>query len=80
MAYYNRGTSYVNSENYPSAIADLTRAIALDPSYVNAYFNRGFSYIRTNSPDRAIVDYSQVIRLDPITPRLISSGATPTTS
>ena len=48
-----------------SALADLTKAIELDPKYAKAYSNRGLVYIYRGDLDKAIIDCTKAIGLDP---------------
>ena len=50
---------------YDSAIRDYTKAIELDPKFVDAYNNRGLSYDNKKEYDSAIRDYTKAIELDP---------------
>jgi tetratricopeptide (TPR) repeat protein len=47
------------------AIADLDRAIDLDPQYAAAYHNRGIAYKKLGEYRRAIADYDRAIELNP---------------
>jgi tetratricopeptide (TPR) repeat protein len=38
--YFNRAHDKIKQNDYPSAITDLTKAIALNPSSVEAYYDR----------------------------------------
>ena len=40
-AYYNRGNTYKELENYKNAIVDYTKAIKINPDFANAYDGRG---------------------------------------
>ncbi|NJR56597.1 MAG: tetratricopeptide repeat protein, partial [Acaryochloris sp. CRU_2_0] len=42
--YYNRGLTYNALKQYPQALADYNKAIALNPKDAEAYFNRGLTY------------------------------------
>ena len=64
-AYTNRGTAYQEKGEVDRAIADYTKAIALDPNDATAYNNRGFAYYRKGESDRAIADYTKAIALEP---------------
>jgi tetratricopeptide (TPR) repeat protein len=49
-----------------AAIADLSKAIFLDPQYLQAYRSRARNYFNKGDLDSAIVDFSQAILLDSI--------------
>jgi tetratricopeptide (TPR) repeat protein len=65
MAYNNRGIASLCSGDTEAAIADLCRAIALDPAYRDAYHNRGLAYAEVGKLDEAIADLTHAIALDP---------------
>jgi tetratricopeptide (TPR) repeat protein len=50
---------------YNRAIADFTKAIELDPTYVTAYSSRGLAWQKKSQYENAIADFTEVIRLDP---------------
>ena len=64
-AYYNRGNAYKLKGELDLAIADYTKAIALDPEDVSAHYNRAITYNDKGDYDRAIADYTKVIELYP---------------
>jgi tetratricopeptide (TPR) repeat protein/V8-like Glu-specific endopeptidase len=52
--------------NYPGALANYDRAIALNPNYAEAYNNRGnLKYEKLNNPQGALADYNRAIALNP---------------
>jgi tetratricopeptide (TPR) repeat protein len=63
--YVKRGTDYYNKGQYGQAIADLTKAIELDPQSIEAYYRRGLAYFKKGQYDEAIADITKVIELDP---------------
>jgi tetratricopeptide (TPR) repeat protein len=63
-AYNDRGIAYYDIKGYDLAIADYSKAIALDPTYKFAYVNRGNAYRVKENFDLAIADYSKAIELD----------------
>jgi tetratricopeptide (TPR) repeat protein len=65
IALSNRGLAHNNKGDYERAIADMTRAIGVDPSYTIAIGNRGFVYNNKGDYDRAIADLTRAIELDP---------------
>src|SRR3954467_1660928 len=45
VALLNRGRTLTNLGRLKEAVADLTRAVALAPSYFQGYYNRGLAYL-----------------------------------
>jgi tetratricopeptide (TPR) repeat protein len=64
-ALNNRGKAYYSKHNYDLAIQDYSRAIQLNPDFVDALNNRGEAYRAKGDYDRALQDFDQVIRLHP---------------
>ena len=50
--------------DYSSAIADYSKAIQLDPSFLFSIYNRGNAYAKSKQFKKAIADYDWVIQLD----------------
>jgi len=65
IAYNNRGKVFIDMGRLDEAIADLNKAIALDPSYYRAYYNRGFVFDKMGRLDEAIADFDKAIVLAP---------------
>lgn len=65
QAYFNRGSAYLQEQKYDLAIADYTKAIALDPKFSSAYFNRGVSYKKKEQYTQALADYAKVVQFEP---------------
>jgi tetratricopeptide (TPR) repeat protein len=60
--FYDSAIVKLNSGDYTGAVADLDRAIAIDPNYADAYFNR--AYIKQNHLQDypgAVADYDRYI-------------------
>jgi tetratricopeptide (TPR) repeat protein len=62
--YQLRGLARQNQREYPSAIADFTQAIALEPKSALFLVQRGELYLMTDAPRPAQRDFAQAIRLD----------------
>ena len=62
---YKRGVDHLENNDSVAAIRELTRAIALDPKYVNAYLARGYAHCETDDPEQALADYTEACRLAP---------------
>jgi tetratricopeptide (TPR) repeat protein len=66
LAYHYRGAEYLKTGRPDAAIADLDRAIALEPTKLpTAFSDRGIAYRRKGDFAKAIADYSEAIRLWP---------------
>jgi tetratricopeptide (TPR) repeat protein len=63
--YYDRGMKGVLLGDRKSAIADLTRAIEMDPKMTAAYDGRATGRLVEEDFDGAIADSTKVIELDP---------------
>ena len=64
VAFTNRGYAHNNKGDFDRAIADLTRAIALDPKNAVSFSNRGWAYQQKGDYDQAIADLTRAIALD----------------
>lgn len=83
--YLERGIALWKNRLFDEPIADLTRAIELDPTLADAYFYRGWVYQEgyrdqetMNSvlfPDEALADYDKAIELDPTHSRAYNNRA-----
>ena len=65
VAYYNRGTAYLNKGQVDGAIADLNKAIELNPRDAEAHNNRGNAYMRKSQYQQATANYERAIALKP---------------
>lgn len=63
--YNYRGFTYDRMDMYEEALADYTRAINLDSTFVMAYNNRGAAYERLREYEKALADYTMAIEADP---------------
>ena len=63
--HLDHGRACLDKREYDDAIADYTKAIALDSNLAAAYTNRGLAYEKKDEVDRAIADYTKAIALDP---------------
>jgi Tfp pilus assembly protein PilF len=66
-AHFSRGSAYMIKGDMDSAIADLSRAIELDPQNASTYPIRGFVYFNKGEHERAIEDFTKAIELLPDT-------------
>jgi tetratricopeptide (TPR) repeat protein len=65
VAYNNRGYAYAQKGEYEHALADLGRAIELDPQYAEAYNNRAFVYLKAGMAADGLPDAGLALRLRP---------------
>ena len=62
-AYLYRGSLKYSLRLYNHAIADLTKALQIDPSCSHAYYNRALCHIRQNNISHAAKDFAIVLSL-----------------
>jgi lipoprotein NlpI len=65
IAYYNRGLAYENLDKYENAIADFSKAIALNPDDADSYLYRGIDKTRLGDKDGGEADIETAKRLNP---------------
>ena len=63
--YFNVAAILLNQQKPEEAIGYLSRAIALDPAYVDGYFQRGLAYVGLGRMAEAKADFQKVIELAP---------------
>ena len=64
-AYFNRGVSKFELNDYKGAISDYTKALELNPNNSRAYMNRGRAKHTLNDYYGAISDDTKAIELKP---------------
>ncbi len=64
--YYNLGAIYLElKKDNKKAIEFLTKAIELNPSYLEAYFARGYAYSLLKQKESAKADYNMCLKIQP---------------
>ncbi|KAI9837537.1 MAG: hypothetical protein M1819_007188 [Sarea resinae] len=63
--YCNRAQAHIKLEQYGFAIADATKAIELDPSYVKAYYRRAMANTAILNSRDALTDFKTLVRKVP---------------
>jgi tetratricopeptide (TPR) repeat protein len=63
LPYFYRGIVYDTLEELELAIADYTKAIELDPDFVDGYLNRAYAYFRSDRQDEAVADWLMAYEL-----------------
>lgn len=64
-AYRNRGSSYIDREQYDLAIADETKAIGLNAQDAFAYNLRAWGYLKSGDAKKALADVNVSLSLNP---------------
>jgi tetratricopeptide (TPR) repeat protein len=64
--YYNMGAIYLQLKNDPKkALEQFTKAIEVNPNYVEAYFARGYTYSKLKDKESAKADYAMCLKIQP---------------
>lgn len=64
--WYSKGTVFLDSEQYGTALDAFSKSIKLNPNNATAYFHRGIAYdIGFRNYQQATKDYDRAIELDP---------------
>jgi tetratricopeptide (TPR) repeat protein/S1-C subfamily serine protease len=63
--YNNRGATYASLKNYPKAIADYDRAIAINPEFAEAYTGRSGTYYFLKNYPKVVADCDKAIAINP---------------
>lgn len=65
-ANYNLGGIFmVGKKDYKKAVGYFTKALTIDPAYVDAYYGRGASYQLMGDKKNAVVDYKACLTINP---------------
>jgi tetratricopeptide (TPR) repeat protein len=65
-AYFNRGRAYFKEKMYGGAVSDLTDALRLKPTDLEALENRGLAFLAMEDFKHAIGDFDKLIELQPV--------------
>ena len=63
--YFMEGLTKFEAKDFKGALAALTKAIELNPTYAKAYANRASMYYSLRQSARGLADANEAIRLDP---------------
>jgi len=63
--YSERGWTFYKMQDYPSALADFSKAIATNPKNSSAYFRRGVVYAAQEKWQLALDNYDASFKLNP---------------
>ncbi|MGE0454374.1 MAG: tetratricopeptide repeat protein [Vicinamibacteria bacterium] len=67
--FYNVAALHLNQQKTDEAILWLTKAVTLDPSFVDGYFQRGLAYLSQQKLEPSKADLRKVIELRPASPQ-----------
>jgi tetratricopeptide (TPR) repeat protein len=67
--FYNIGVSFLNKGKSDEAITYFTKAVTLDPNYVDGYFQRGLTYFGMQKTAESKADLQKVVTLAPQSPQ-----------
>lgn len=65
-AFYQRGVTNYDLDEYDKAITDFGISISLNPEHKGAYLKRGSAYIEKQDYKRAITDLTKAVELSPL--------------
>lgn len=74
-ALYNRGSAYLQLQDFKKAFKDLDAFIAIKSDLPEAYLNRGVARLNLKKTDEAIEDFNTGLRLNPRFPNLYRARA-----
>ncbi len=63
--FYERGCVYERNKQAAQALADYSKAVELDPKFIDAWFTRGSLYADRKEYTKAIDDLTKVIQIRP---------------
>jgi tetratricopeptide (TPR) repeat protein len=71
--YTNRGAAYFSKNDYQKTVADVTKAIDLNPNIPEAFYQRGAAYNKMQKYNEAVSDYNTAIHLKPDYPEAFNN-------
>lgn len=73
--FYKAGLNFKESQNYKDAIEQFSKAISLNPNYVEAYVERAYAYENTNELCLASEDFKRAMVFETKTPEIYYNAA-----
>jgi protein O-mannosyl-transferase len=61
----SRSKVYFMKGEYDNALADLNKALAINPNYLDALNNRGLVYLEMKKYDEALTDFNDALKINP---------------
>ncbi len=69
-AYNLQGESNISKNLYNNAIKDFSRALAINPNYIDALINRGSAYSQLGRFNDALIDFNHALQFEKKDPEL----------
>jgi tetratricopeptide (TPR) repeat protein len=66
--YFNRGLVRANRQDFPAAVQDFEKTLALAPQYARAHYYAGMAYNRTGRPDKMVEQFQIFLKQAPDSP------------
>jgi len=66
--YFNRGLVRANRQDFPAAVQDFEKALALAPHDARAHYYAGMAYNRTGRPDKMVEHFQIFLKQAPDSP------------
>jgi tetratricopeptide (TPR) repeat protein len=63
VAYFGRGQSRMDLEDYKGAVDDFTKSIKIDEMFLSAYLYRADSYMKLGMRHKACLDWERAVLL-----------------
>jgi tetratricopeptide (TPR) repeat protein len=64
-AFFRRGLSYSQFNQYQRAIDDYAAAIRITPGFASALNNRAYSYLKLGEPAQGLADVDEALKIEP---------------
>lgn len=75
VLFYNRGSAYLQMQDFKKARKDFDSMISLRTDFVEAYLNRGIALLNLKEYEAALTDFNTGIRMKPRYPNLYRARA-----
>ncbi|MGB3639619.1 MAG: tetratricopeptide repeat protein, partial [Rivularia sp. (in: cyanobacteria)] len=61
---FDKGLEKAKQKDYAAAVEEFTKALQVNPEFVDAYYQRGLAYYDLGHIPQAVFDYDQVLKRD----------------
>jgi Trypsin-like peptidase domain/Tetratricopeptide repeat len=62
-AFNERGSLYLQEQNFLSAVVDFRQTVQLDPNFAEGYYNQGWAQLRSGDPKAAAANFRKAAAL-----------------